>query len=127
MSDVSEIAAMGGTGAAALGLLGAFLKWSGGRNVAEIDRKLDLLALKIEELSKSWHEQREKNVGTEKDLDVLKERVAVIEQRLESTGKFWANQFEEQRRITHQRLEQATLDLIQAIEAVKSFQPRRRR
>jgi len=83
----------------------------------------------VQDLSTDVRALREKDIGQEKDVQAMRSGLAVLDQRLEGLSKYWRDSFEAQKRLTHDRLEKATVDLLTAIDAVSAFhakQPKRK-
>lgn len=133
MNDPMELVMVGGSSLTVGGFLMGLLKWSSGRNITQLDATIKELHAAVKELSNSVHEQRIKDAGYDKDLQALRAQsdatsqalstlTELTAQRIEGLGKFWRDQFEEQRRVNHARLEKATMDLISAIDAISKVQ-----
>lgn len=75
MSDVNELAGIGGAGVGVGALVMGLLKFSGSRNIASLDDTLKSLRASVDVLGKDVRDLREANIGLAKDIGSLMRRV----------------------------------------------------
>ncbi len=127
MNDPTELVLVGGTSLTVGGFMMGLLKWSSGRNIAQLDATIKELHTAVQELTKSVQEQREKDIGHEKDVLELKTNCKIIMERVNGLSDYWRNEFDKQRQLNHERVEKATDDLNNAIDALAKVKAAQRR
>lgn len=102
MSDPTDIApvigASAGGGALVTGVLMGLLKWSGSRNINQLDHTLQALNASVAELTKQVQNLREANIGLAKDLGALQESQKNLQHRVDGQAQHWREEFEKLRR-----------------------------
>ena len=116
MADPTDLVIVGTGGLTVGGLTVGLLKWLGSRNISTLDTTLSNLASAVAGLSKEVQALREANVGIVKDIGALQEGFRLLQQRVDGQAQFWREQFEEHRKLVHDRMTQATHAMIEAGE-----------
>ncbi len=118
---VAPLIGGGGIGALVVGLL----KWSGGRNIEALDKTIQGLGEAVAALTLEVQKLREAHIGLAKDVGALQEGQRGITSRVDGQAEYWRKQFEEHRQLVHDRMTQATHDMLETVEQVASKAKRR--
>lgn len=121
----SSVLGGGGLGAIVMKLLGA----SAARNVHHLDESIEGLTKAIDELRRGFASAleslrqeiarlRETDIAQAKDIGALQQAYANLEKRIDGQGTYYREQFEEHRRLVHDRMTQATHAMIETAENV---------
>jgi hypothetical protein len=113
MSDPTDLVLVGGGGLTVGGLIVGLLKWLGSRNISALDKTLSELASAVTEL-------REANIAQAKDIGSLQKDNELLRERLDGLAGHWRQQFDEYRKLVHDRMEEATRAMISHGEAMVS-------
>jgi septal ring factor EnvC (AmiA/AmiB activator) len=120
MSDPTDLVLVGGGGLTVGGLIVGLLKWLGSRNISALDKTLSELASAVTELRKEVRELREANIAQAKDIGSLQKDNELLRERLDGLAGHWRQQFDEYRKLVHDRMEEATRAMISHGEAMVS-------
>lgn len=94
MSDPADLIPVAGAGAGVGALIVSLLKWSGSRNINQLDHTLQTLAASVADLSKQVQGLREANISLAKDLGALQESQRMLQQRVDGQAQHWRQEFE---------------------------------
>lgn len=114
--DPTDMVLVGGGGATVGGIIVGLVRLLGARSINALDKTLERLAATIEELGRDIRVLRETDIAQAKDIGSLQQAFQGLEKRVDGQGAYYREQFEEHRRLVHDRMTQATHAMIDAAE-----------
>jgi uncharacterized protein YoxC len=129
VADPLELAGASIGGITVGGLLVGLVKAMGSRNISALDKTLADLAAAVTGLAKEVQAMREAHIALAKDVGAVQKDMELLRQRVDGLAEHWREQFEEHRRLVHDRMAEATRAMISTAEtaveqATKGRKPR---